>query len=57
MIKFKIVQLKNGRYQIHVANPDDYRVLPQHIALALLWRSYATINEAATDATNLLGIS
>ena len=46
---FKINHLNNNRWNI-LADYNSYSTLPNHIATAILWRSYPTPQEAFAAA-------
>ena len=50
---FKIYQLVNGRFQITPTNPDDFGRLSQDVVGAIIWRSFATQEEAAAFAASI----
>ena len=46
---FKINQLNNNRWNI-LADYNSHATLPNHIAAAILWRSYESAQEAFSAA-------
>jgi len=49
----KIYQLNNGRWQVTPKNPDDFNRMPHRVALAILWRSFETRQQAEDFAAQL----